>query len=106
MSPHPGSGTWAHREQPPAALGGSCRQSRAMLSLHEQQNRSRVLGTGAQEVQPLRPGPCCLHGCLGFAFGLFCCFPGAGLLAALRGPRQLREVDMFTSKELLLIKHQ
>lgn len=66
----------------------------------------QVLGTSMQEVQPLRPGLSCLHSWLGFSLGLFCCFPHSGLLAALLGPQQLREVDMFTSKELLLIKHQ
>lgn len=68
--------------------------------------QGRCPGTDMQEVLSLPPGPCCLHGWMAFSFGLFCCFPCSGLRAALLGPRQLREVDMFTSKELLLIKHQ
>lgn len=38
--------------------------------------------------------------------GLVVLFSCSGLRAAPLGPWQLREVDMFTSKELLLIKHQ
>lgn len=70
------------------------------------QAAGQVLGTGVKVVLSPCPGLCCLHGWLGFSFGLFCCFPNSGLRAALLGPQQLREVDMFTSKELLLIRHQ
>lgn len=63
-------------------------------------------GMVCRGLLPPSPGPCCVQGCLGFSSGLFCCFLRSGLRAALLGPRQLREVDMFTSKEMLLIKHQ
>lgn len=43
---------------------------------------------------------------LGVFLGFVVLFSCSGLRAAPVGPWQLREVDMFTSKELLLIKHQ
>lgn len=42
----------------------------------------------------------------GVFLGFVVLFSCSGLRAAPSGPWQLRQVDMFTSKELLLIKHQ
>lgn len=63
---------------------------------------------GVQRWHSVPPSPAhaaCTAG-RGFLLVCFAAFLRSGLRATLLGPQQLREVDMFTSKELLLIKHQ
>lgn len=63
---------------------------------------------GVQWWHSVPPNPAhtaCIAG-RGFLLVCFAAFFRSGLCATLLGPQQLREVDMFTSKELLLIKHQ
>lgn len=92
----------------PCAWKGSSGQSQVFCpSASGRTAAGQASGTSVQEMLLVRPSLCRLHGwLLGFSLGFFCCFPRPGLLAALLGPQQLRGVDMFTSKELLLIKHQ
>ena len=54
--PVPGEGWWAAQEQPPAALGGSRGQCRAVLALRKQQNRSRA-AVGYRHARGAASGP-------------------------------------------------
>lgn len=99
MPPHPGRDHRLVRSSPqppvevPAASPKQCGSSVSCRAAAGQ-----VLGTSAQSVLSSQ--------LLGVFWGFVVIFSCSGLRAAPVGPWQLREVDMFTSKELLLIKHQ
>lgn len=99
MPPHPGRDHKRVRSSPqapvevPAASPKQCGSSASCRAAAGQ-----VLGTSAQSALSLQ--------LLGVFWGFVVIFSCSGLRAAPVGPWQLREVDMFTSKELLLIKHQ